>query len=88
VADMSKKHHILIADAINESVDAFFDNEAVQNKVDAGRTPSDPSGRERNLTVLGKMLKRQLAQSFAEKLRYTHDSFDSKAFVRSVTGEV
>lgn len=88
MADMSRKHHLLIADAINEAVDTFFDSENVQSRVGKGRNSDDVSSLERNLNFLKKALKQQFATTFSEKLRYTHDSFEPQVFIRSVTGQM
>jgi hypothetical protein len=66
MADMSKKHHTLIQDALVEGVLAVFDDCRLIRKL--------PNVQDRRFVA--SVLSRILAEGMAEKLRYTHDQFD------------
>lgn len=72
MADMTQKHFTLIADAINQGCwDAVHD-------ICKGIEGHNPLTTSRANIV--RALQQRLGDSFAEKLAYTHDKFDARAF--------
>lgn len=72
MADMTHKHHILIADAINRGVLDFY--EAM-----LGNSLFEEIPRSQRRLII-KHLHHHLVKSFVATLRYTHDKFDESEF--------
>ena len=71
MADMTKKHYVLIADAISSGLVDLQEELAVDHK-----------GSE--LTHLLRRVKMAMEDAFIERLRYTHDKWDANEFLPMV----
>lgn len=87
MADMTHKHHNLIYDAIEAAASAFACSPEMAEMMEAHG--------EGDVLLMARKLVRayvfSLAHSFAEKLRYTNDKFDSSLWrsqVRAIAKEV
>ena len=72
MADMTKKHYVLIADAINSALSNLR-----EDLISDGHTGH-------KLTHLLRLTKMAFEDSFVERLRYTHDKFDNNEFLTMV----
>ena len=90
MADMTLKHHRLVADAIAEAVKAIVRNggevdTAIRNTF--SHFPPDPAKDNLVRSVLSTMYRvstNELIAAFADKLGYTHDKFDKADFAKLV----
>ena len=90
MADMTLKHHALIADAVAEAVKTICRNNgevetAILNTF--SHFPPDPAKDNLSRSILSTLYRvatNELIAAFAERLRYTHDKFDKADFARMV----
>jgi hypothetical protein len=75
MADMNKRHHKLISDAVVEGIEAIADNPAIQRQLGEGG----------DVLVIQRWIATTIADTMAKKLAYTHDNFDPRDFKRDVT---
>jgi len=73
MADMQKRHHRLISDALVEGIVACADNEVIRQKTSMAQNAA--IARETILCAVA----RDVARSMAAKLQHTNDNFDTRA---------
>jgi hypothetical protein len=76
---MSTADFELIKDSINEAVMEFVEYYAERGNQDRPKVSPSPSA-----TWVNGALRKQLAESFASRLKYTNDSFDSSRFKQGI----
>jgi hypothetical protein len=76
---MSTADFELIQDSINEAVMEFVQHYAERGNQDRPTVSPTPSS-----TWINSTLRQQLAKSFASRLKYTNDSFDSSRFKQKI----
>lgn len=75
MADMNKRHHKLISDAVVEGIEAIANSDAIKRQLkDGGDT-----------LLIQRWVSTLMAESLAKSLAYTHDNFDPREFKRSIT---
>lgn len=77
MADMNKRHHKMIQDAIVEGVTALAECPAIRRQLKE----------DGDIVIVQRWVAKEVAEKMAAKLRYTHDNFEPQTFVREIQGK-
>jgi hypothetical protein len=89
MADMTKKHHLLIADSIKRGVEKIIADPWVVKKLTGAESKSGLTDAQMGIVEFAtNFFLKQMGETFADQLKYTHDNFDRQEFIKTVTGKV